>query len=439
MKKLYDEQKTDRYQRYAGISERSSMTQRRRRRERRKRRTGCAAALILLVLLGAGAAYGIPWVIDQFGGQVRETFGETVEKAVNTLSAEPADFQELTISEEEVEGNFYYEQLNGEEQIIYRELLQGVQDMEDCITIHAGREDHPEKVYEYLLYDCPELFWCVGSSQMTVYEDHTEFYPTYSCTSDERIRRQGEIDAAVSDCIKGNDPAAGEFDRIRYVYEYLVNTVDYDEDAPDNQNIYSALVGKSSVCAGYSRAAQYLLNHMGIECIYVVGTAQGQEAHAWNIVNCGGKYYQMDVTFGDPVFLSSESGENLPGNIIYYDYLCCTDTEIMADHTPTDEVTYPTCESNDLNYYRMNGMYYESYDPQILLGDMNDSIYERQEMFVCKFSSSKIYQNARGAVIEELFPKAAQTLGSVYGLEQVKYTYIEDETHNKIMVFWNYQ
>ena len=97
MKKLYDEQKTDRYQRYAGISERSSMTQRRRRRERRKRRTGCAAALILLVLLGAGAAYGIPWVIDQFGGQVRETFGETVEKAVNTLSEEPADFPELTI------------------------------------------------------------------------------------------------------------------------------------------------------------------------------------------------------------------------------------------------------------------------------------------------------------------------------------------------------
>ena len=42
-------------------------------------------------------------------------------------------------------------------------------------------------------------------------------------------------------------------------------------------------------------------------------------------------------------------------------------------------------------------------------------------------------------MIEELFPKAAQTLGSVYGLEQVKYTYIEDETHNKITVFWNYQ
>lgn len=412
---------------------------RKRRRAGQKRRTGCAAVLILLVLLGAGAAYGIPWAVDRFGGQVQETFTETVEKAVNTLSPEQADFQELTVPAEEVEGSFYYEQLSSGDQLIYRELLQGVQDMEESITIHAGRDDRPEKVYEYLLYDRPELFWCAGSSQMTVYEDHTEFHPAYSCTSEERTRRQSEIDAAVSDCIAGVDSSAGEYDRIRYVYEYLVNTVDYDENAPDNQNIYSALVGKSSVCAGYSRAAQYLLNNMGIECIYVVGTAQGQEAHAWNIVNCGGNYYQMDVTFGDPVFLFSESGENLPGNIIYYDYLCCTDAEILVDHTPSDEAAYPACTSDDLNYYRMNGMYYESYDPQILLGDMNDSIYEGREMFVCKFDSPQLYQNARDGVIEELFPKAAQMLGSVYGLEQVKYTYIEDKTHNKIIVFWNYQ
>lgn len=417
------------------------MTQRRRRRrkEKRRRRAGCAAALIIMVMLGAGAAYGIPWAVSRFDGQVHETFSETVKKAVNTLQAEDADFPELNVTEDEVSDHYYYQQLTEAEQTVYRELLQGVTGMEECILIHAEKGDQPEKAYEYLLYDCPELFWCAGSSRMTVYDTYTKFWPEYTCTSGERETRQDEIDSAVAECTAGLDLSAGEYDRIRYVYEYLVNTVDYNENAPDNQNIYSALVGKSSVCAGYSRAAQYLLNNMGIECIYVVGTAQGQEAHAWNIVNCGGKYYQMDVTFGDPVFLSSESGENLPGNIIYYDYLCCTDAEILADHTPTDEVAYPSCESDDLNYYRMNGMYYESYDPQILLGDMNDSIYEGQEMFVCKFSSPEIYREARDAVIEELFPKAAQTLGSVYGLEQVKYTYIEDKTHNKIMVFWNYQ
>ena len=395
-------------------------------------------ALVMIAILGAGAAYGIPWVIDKFGGQVRETFNETVENAVNTLQPSGADFPDLTVAADDVADHFYYQQLTEEEQTVYRELLQGVNDMEECILVHAGKGERPEKAYEYLLYDCPELFWCIGSSQMTMYDTYTEFYPEYSCSLEERETRQNEIDAAVTDCMAGIDASAGEYDRIRYVFEYLVNTVDYDENAPDNQNIYSALVGTSSVCAGYSRAAQYLLDHMGIECIYVVGTAQGQEAHAWNIVNCGGNYYQMDVTFGDPVFMAAESGDDLPESIIYYDYLCCTDEEIAADHVQSDEVPYPSCVSDDLNYYRMNGMYYDSYDSQILLGAMNDSIYKKEELFVCKFPDRETYAQARNEMIDGLFPRAARTLASTYGLERVSYTYVEDETHNKIMVFWNY-
>ena len=85
-------------------------------------------------------------------------------------------------------------------------------------------------------------------------------------------------------------------------------------------------------------------------------------AHAWNIVNCGGNYYQMDVTFADPVFYSGESSGTIPGNVINYDYLCCTDEEIMTDHVADSEVAYPACSMDDLNYYRMNGMYYDSFD-----------------------------------------------------------------------------
>ncbi len=410
----------------------------RRRRRRRRRKNGCIAGLVIMIALGAAAAYGIPWAVRQYGAGVRETFSHTVENAVNALQADQAEFPELTVTDNEVSGLFYYSQLEEKDQTVYRELMQGVSEMDDCILLHAGREDHPEKVYESLLFDCPEFFWCDGSSQMTVYEDYTEFYPSYSCSAEEKEQRQSEIDAASRACLEGISPSASEYDRIRYIYEYLVNTVDYNEEAPDNQNIYSALVGKSSVCAGYSRAAQYLLGQTGVECIYVVGTARGQEAHAWNIVNCGGKYYQMDVTFGDPVFLSSGEGETIPGNIIYYDYLCCTDARIAADHVQSTDVSYPECVSDDLDYYKMNGMYYESYDPQILLNAMTDSIYAQQEMFVCKFPDGAVYAQARDGMIGELFPRAARTLGEEYGLESVKYTYIEDTDHNKLTVLWDY-
>lgn len=411
---------------------------RRRRRAGQKCRTGCVTALVMIAILGAGAAYGIPWAIDKFGGQVRETFNETVENAVNTLQPSGADFPDLTVAADDVADHFYYQQLTEEEQTVYRELLQGVNDMEECILVHAGKGERPEKAYEYLLYDCPELFWCIGSSQMTMYDTYTEFYPEYSCSLEERETRQNEIDAAVTDCMAGIDASAGEYDRIRYVFEYLVNTVDYDENAPDNQNIYSALTGKRSVCAGYSRAAQYLLEKAGVECIYVTGKIRGQGAHAWNIVKCEGTYYQMDVTYGDPVFLEAESGENVPGNSINYDYLCCTDETLSSDHIQDNHVPYPACESDDLDYYRMNGMYYEYFDPDEFLRDMNQSIYEGEESFLCKFSDDSVYGTARDTVIDSLIPRAAENLADIYGLSRVRYTYVDDGPHRRISVFWDY-
>ena len=389
---------------------------------------------ILLFICAAATAAGAAATAGRSLPRLILSVGETV----STAARPQAEFPELTVSVEEVDESFYYRQLNEKERQIYREILQAVQNMEESARIHAGKEDDAAKVYEYLLYDRPELFWCDGSSQMTVYEDYTELYPGYTCTEEEKERRQLEIDRAAEECLSGMEPEGPEYDRIKYIFEYLVETVDYDEAAPDNQNIYSALAWKRSVCAGYSRAAQYLLEKAGVECIYVTGKIRGQGAHAWNIVKCEGTYYQMDVTYGDPVFLEAESGENVPGNSINYDYLCCTDETLSSDHIQDNHVPYPACESDDLDYYRMNGMYYEYFDPDEFLRDMNQSIYEGEESFLCKFSDDSVYGTARDTVIDSLIPRAAENLADIYGLSRVRYTYVDDGPHRRISVFWDY-
>lgn len=389
---------------------------------------------ILLFICAAATAAGAAATAGRSLPRLILSVGETV----STAARPQAEFPELTVSVEEVDESFYYRQLNEKERQIYREILQAVQNMEESARIHAGKEDDAAKVYEYLLYDRPELFWCDGSSQMTVYEDYTELYPGYTCTEEEKERRQLEIDRAAEECLSGMEPEGPEYDRIKYIFEYLVETVDYDEAAPDNQNIYSALAWKRSVCAGYSRAAQYLLEKAGVECIYVTGKIRGQGAHAWNIVKCEGTYYQMDVTYGDPVFLEAESGENVPGNSINYDYLCCTDETLSSDHIQDNHVPYPACESDDLDYYRMNGMYYEYFDPDEFLRDMNQSIYEGEESFLCKFSDDSVYGTARNTVLDSLIPRAAENLADIYGLSRVRYTYVDDGPHRRISVFWDY-
>ena len=404
-----------------------------RRRRKRKRtfvRTAVCAGFLAVSATAVMAVREIPGILT--------TAEKTMNETVNVISRQQVEFPELTVTVEEVEGDFYFQQLAEDEQTVYREILQGVTDMEPCIRLHAGRDTDTAKVYEYLLYDRPELFWCDGSSRMTVYEDHTELYPGYTCTVSGKDSRQAQIDAAAEQCLSGIGEDSAEYEKIRCVYEYLVETVDYNADAPDNQNIYSALVGRESVCAGYSRAAQFLLGKAGISCIYVTGRVEGQGAHAWNIVRCGGKYYQMDVTFADPVFLTTEEGMEQPAGSINYDYLCCTDEELFITHVQDSFVPYPSCTSDDLNYYKLNGMYYEGYDAQEILNAMNSSIYAGEASFTCKFPDTEVYSEARDGVIEDLLPKAAGNLASRYGLEKVRYTYVEDEKHSRITVFWDY-
>ena len=65
------------------------------------------------------------------------------------------------------------------------------------------------------------------------------------------------------------------------------------------------------------------MQKLGIPAAYIVGYAG--EAHAWNLLQLGGEYYCMDVTWDDPV--------GNPPTTYYYDYFNITDAQISKDHT----------------------------------------------------------------------------------------------------------
>lgn len=267
------------------------------------------------------------------------------------------------------------------------------------------------------------------------------FAPTYLYDEAERVRRQEEIATAVQQCLAGIAGDADEYSRIQYVFEYLVDTVDYDLEAEDNQNIYSALVSRRSVCAGYARATQYLLEKLGVFCTYVCGKTEspltGNGDHAWNLVLCDGDYYYVDTTWGDPLFTGgTEEGRE---NNICYDYLCCSDEELFKTHTPDPDLELPRCTKMDANYYVVNGMYYTEYDSESIFNVMLADIREGKEQSIFKFADSNIYGQAHEDIFGNLMERVMHEEMEQHQLLQRFYKYADDERLNKITIYWEYE
>ena len=363
---------------------------------------------------------------------------------INGCGKKEAEYIEVNIEESIFTDKFYYEQLSEKEKVAYQEVYQGVQNGDSTICIHDILPEKANRILQDVMYDFPEIFWLDGGSSSTQYGEtfwekgYTIVEPVYVYTQEERSKKSAEIERKAANILVSVPKEAGEYEKIKYIYEYLFRHIDYVEDAEDNQNIYSALVNEESVCAGYAKANQYLLNRLGIYCTYVTGTSQnedGKEAHAWNIVHLDGKYYYVDVTWADPV----RHGEDITDSEMIYDYLCCSEAELSNTHTLDEGYTYPVCRSDDLDYYRMHQMYYETADEQVLLQAMHDSIDRGDSATIFKFTNASFYEEGRNKIVNELAEKGALYLGAQYGLQEIRYSYEENNLTNKIIVYWSYE
>jgi len=408
---------------------------------RTKRGGGCLRAfLIWLALMGMLI---VTAVVIIYLGLPQKWIREWGEKH------NPIPFQTNSIREEEVAKKYFYEMLNEEERVTYQEILQGIREYNTEIYLRETNADVIQKVVSYIMYDTPEIFWYDGSSTITSYEEglFSEAYAilavTYSGTPEEIEVQKQEIETVVLECL-ALAPESDEYEKIKYVYDYIVNTVTYDLEAPNSQNIYSVFVGKSSVCAGYSKAFQYLMERMDIFATYVVGkTNEGREesrlGHAWNLVRCDGEYYYVDVTWGDPLFETGEDEESKIIEGVHYDYMLCTGEELFRTHQLGEGIVMPECTATQNNYYRRNNMYYDAVDEQIFLQVLQSSLAEKSAPVTFKFSDEAVFAEGSARIVDELIEVAARSYMNTQNLSELYYYHQTDETQHKVVIEWGYE
>ncbi|MBR4605064.1 MAG: hypothetical protein IKO41_02395 [Lachnospiraceae bacterium] len=223
-----------------------------------------------------------------------------------------------------------------------------------------------EHVFSCVCMDHPELFYVEGYSYSThLLGDEVigySFSGNYGMDRATAVIRLEEIKFAaqrIQDDFAFVWTDGSDYEKVKYVYETLIRDTEYDLNAPDNQTIYSALVGKRSVCQGYAKSMQYLLNAMGLECTLIQGTAPG-EPHGWNLVKSDGEYYYGDATWGDNSYRPENGGALGPE--ILYEYLCVTTEEILKEHQIDEIVPLPMCTATKDNYFVREGALFTEVD-----------------------------------------------------------------------------
>lgn len=308
--------------------------------------------------------------------------------------------------------------LSGAELLWYEEIRDALGRHAEAVELdgqgmEAGLDEQDvDRIFQCVLNDHPELFFVEGYAYTKLMRGEEtvsiEFMGTYTMEAQTAAEKREELTAAVADILSGAAKASGEYEKVKYVYETLIRETEYDRAAPDNQNILSVFLHHRSVCQGYAKATQYLLERLGVSCTLVTGSVGTGETHAWNLVRVDGTYYYLDTTWGDASYYSETGAETSEGERpqISYDYLNVTTEELLRTHTPAETVPLPVCTADAANYYVREDAYFAAYDRERLqtlfekkagegkeislkcadaacYGEMLQRLIDGQEIFLC--------------------------------------------------------
>lgn len=313
---------------------------------------------------------------------------------------------------------YAYGQLEKNTQTVYDEILDAIMGHKEKISVSTLDTEVLEQAFYSVRADYGGLFWVDGYTY-TEYSSGDqvtglEFAPHYTMTYDKREELQQAVDTAAEHLLGGISSEDADYQKARFVYDTLINTVAYNPEAENSQNILSVFLNQETVCQGYACAVQFLFERLGIPSVIVTGTAAGQ-AHAWNMVMLDGNYYYMDVTWGNSAYQNEGSGRQ---GYINYSYFAMTSEELLFTHEPDNFLLLPECTQREDSYFVQEGRYFTDWYPQeigYVLSGLKDGIVQ------IKFADAALYRKAQEYFIEQ------QNIRDYYAVENSFYYVTDDE------------
>ncbi len=228
----------------------------------------------------------------------------------------------------------YYAMLDEKGKHLYRQIYANANDLNQMFApVEDISAAQLRTVFQAVYNDHPELFW-LDTAYFCKYKRDgqcVEIDLRFNRTALELEEAKAVFNENANSVLSGANGLQSDYEKEKYIHDALIERITYNMGAEMNQSAYSALVNGQTVCAGYARAYQYLLQQLGIPCYYCTGYAG--ENHAWNIVELEDGYYNVDTTWDDT---DTEGGN--------YAYFNKTDQDYAGTHVRKELSVYlPPC------------------------------------------------------------------------------------------------
>jgi transglutaminase/protease-like cytokinesis protein 3 len=220
-------------------------------------------------------------------------------------------------------------------------------------------------LFEWFVSDNPQYFWIAptygaiskGDSLIKICLEYTDGVNSDNGDSvaDRAViaARRAVFDARADEILATIDPALSDYEKELLIHDYLTKSIHYATAVANDPYAngatesafcaYGALIDGYAVCEGYTEAFQYLCYRVGINASQVLGYG-----HVWNVVQIGGEWYQIDVTWDDPI---NQFGTDGDGRHTFFNL---TSAEMYAAHPRTEEsaLFVPDCTATEYAYQK---------------------------------------------------------------------------------------
>lgn len=311
----------------------------------------------------------------------------------------PSDFSSVELKYENNENRYYYNLLSDNAKIAYTLIMNDIKNHPEKIEIPNLTKDELNDVFLALSYDNPSLL-CLGSSSELKFEK-LKFYfvPQYSSDVDTCNTKTNELNEQTDSIIMSMPNGMSDYDKELYIHDYICQNCVYDMDCDMtvSSTAYDALIDGKTVCEGYARAAQLLLNELGIYNYLIVGEAVNskniRESHMWNIVSIDGENYHLDLTWDD----YDEDGKN-----ISHAYFNLNDELVSKNHfmfSPENN----NCISTESNFFVKNAILFSDYNSDVdkqIIKQAVKSIKSGNSSIEVMFVDTKYLEKAKKDLID---------------------------------------